>query len=260
MRKRIIKSHYELAQICVPSEVADFIISKNQYLCDGESREVYEELKAAKYFSKSYEESERMQYLIDLFWVMGDAKATVVRVGEQESVPTCYLEREVSSFGFHKVQPCVALSLRVAWDGEHRRQLYESMKNVVEGKMRSFKTDFYFHDMMTMSRYALHHPLLWTVGTSHTFTEVFDSVAQAERWANAMVEHGDSVRRFLNGYDDTWMGSALRVSCSDSDLYFYHDGAQLHDVSRKTFQDIHDRHVERVRKIVSENIGRNKAA
>lgn len=255
MRKRIYGHQYELAQICVPANVAEFILSKKEWMRDGKSRQVYEELKAELYFSKTYNESERLLYLTELFWVLGSTKLHLSKVGERECVPTNYLEREVSSFGFDKVQPCVVLSLRVAWHGEHRRHLYESTKAVVEGKMRWFKTDFYFHDMMTLSRKALHHPLLWTVGTSHTFIEVFDSVGQAERWANAMVEHSDSVSRFLNGYDDTCMGSALRVWCSDSDLYFYHDTAQLHNVTRETFKNIHDRHMERVRELTCEKIG-----
>ena len=260
MRERIYGSHYELAQICVPAEVAEFIISKNDIMRDGESRQVYEQLRDERNLTHTYSESEKLQYLTELYWALGRTKLEVIRNGERDSVPTCYLEREVSSFGFDKVQPCVVLSLRVAWHGEHRRQLYRSMETIVEGKMRSFKTDFYFHDMKTLSRDALHHPLLWTVGTSHTFIEVHDAELEAACWAKAMVEDGDRVRRMLNGYDDTWMGAALRVSCSDSDLYFYHDGAQLHDVSRDSFKNIHDRHVEKVRKLTWEKIELNKAA
>ena len=259
MRERVIKNEYELAQICVPEEVAEFILSKKEILRDGESRQVYEQLRFERNFSHTYEESERLQYLTELFWELDSTKLNLAKVGERDSVPTCYLEREVSSFGFDKVQPCVVLSLRVAWGGEHRRQLYERMKAVVEGKMRSFKTDFYFHDMMTLSREALHHSLLWTVGTSHTFIEVHDSECEADCWAKAMVEDGyNRTLRMLNGYDDTWMGSALRVSCSDSDLYFYHDTAQLHEVSRECFKNIHDRYVEKVRKLTLEKIGNKK--
>lgn len=191
MRKRIINGQYELAQIFVPEGVAEFILSKKECMRDGDNRQVYEELKAERYFSKTYNESERLQYLTSLFWALGQTKTTVVRVGERECVPTCYLEREVSSFGFDKVQPCVVLSLRVAWHGEHRRQLYRSMETIVEGKMRSFKTDFYFHDMMTLSREALYHPLLWTVGTSHTFIEVHDAELEAACWAKAMTDDSD---------------------------------------------------------------------
>ena len=259
MRKRIIAGKYELAQICVPDSVAEFIISKEEYLRDGDSRQLYEQLRGERHLSHTYEDSQRLQYLTELFWVFGRTKVTVVRAGKRESVPTCYLEREVSSFGFDKVQPCVVLSLRVAWGGKHRRQLYESMETVVEEKMRSFKTDFYFHDMAVLSREALYHPLLWTVSTSHTFLEVFDAEGEAEWWAKAMTDDSDMVRRMLNGYDDTWMGSALRVSCSDSDLYFYHDTAQLHEVSRECFKNIHDRHVERVRKLTLEKVKLNKA-
>lgn len=260
MRKRIINGQYELAQICVSAEVAEFILSKKEFLRDGESRQVYEQLRAERNLTHTYEESERLQYLTELFWVLGRTKLEVSKIGERECVPTNYLEREVSSFGFGKVQSCVVLSLRVAYGGEHKRQLYERMKDVVEKKMRSFKTDFYFHDMKTLSRDALHHPLLWTVSTSHTFIEVFDAEGEAECWAKAMTDDSDRVHRMLDGYDDTWMGSALRVSCSDSDLYFYHDTAQLHEVSRECFKNIHDRHVERVRKLTLEKIELNKAA
>ena len=260
MRKRIINRMYELAQICVPADVAEFVLSKKEIMRDGESRLVYEELRVERNLSHTYEESQRLQYLTELFWVIGRAKVTVVRVGERECVPTCYLERGVSSFGFDKVQPCVVLSLRVAWSGQDRRQLYERMEAVVEGKMVSFKADFYFHDMMTLSRDAMRYPLLWTVSTSHTFIEVHDAEGEADCWAAAMSTDGDRVRRMLNGYDDTWMGSALRVSCSDSDLYFYHDGAQLHEVTRERFKAIHDRHVERVRELTMEKVGLKQAA
>ena len=97
------------------------------------------------------------------------------------------------------------------------------------------------------------------MSTSHTFIEVFDAEGEAECWTKAMTDDSDRVRRMLDGYDDTWMGSALRVSCSDSDLYFYHDTAQLHEVSRECFKNIHDRHVERVRKLTLEKIELNKA-
>lgn len=260
MRKRIFNNEYELAQICVPSSVADFILSKRLFLRDGESRYVYEQLRCERNLPHTYEESQRLQYLTELFWVLGRTKLKVTKIGTRECVPTCYLEREVSSFGFEKVQPCVVLSLRVAWRGEERQQLYERMKTVVEGKMWSFKTDFYFHDMMTISRKDIHHPLLWTVSTSHTFIEVFDSEAEADCWAKALTEDGDRVRRMLNGDDDTWMGSALCVSCSDSDLYFYFDGAQFHEVSRERFKAIHDRYMERVRELTWEKIEHNKAA
>lgn len=259
MRKRIINRMYELAQICVPAEVAEFILSKKEWMRDGKSRQVYEELRAERNLSHTYKESQRLQYLTELFWVMGhDARVTVLRVGERECVPTCFLERDVSSFGFDKVQPCVVLSLRVAWSGQDRKQLYERMESVVEEKMRSFKTDFYFHDMMTLSREAMHHPLLWTVSTSHTFMEVHDAEDESDGWAAAIATDGDRVRRMLNGYDDTWMGSALRVSCAASDLYFYHDGAQLHELTREKFQAIHDRHVSRVRELTREKVEKVK--
>ena len=44
-RNRFISRYYELAQICVPREVADFILSKKSELRDCEARKVYEQLK-----------------------------------------------------------------------------------------------------------------------------------------------------------------------------------------------------------------------
>ena len=41
MRKRIINRMYELAQICVPADVAEFVLSKKEIMRDGESRQVY---------------------------------------------------------------------------------------------------------------------------------------------------------------------------------------------------------------------------
>lgn len=249
---------YELCQICVPAEVAEFILSKKEFLRDGESRQVYEQLRCDLYLSHTYEESERLQYLTELFWVLGSTQLNLAKVGERECVPTNYLEREVSSFGFGKVQPCVVLSLRVAWHGEHRRQLYESMKAVVEGKMRWFKTDFYFHDMKIFSRDMFRKPILWTVSTSHTMTEVLDSEGEAAYWVENIER--ENVRKMVYGSEDeTWMGSALRVMCGDDDLYYYHDGAVLHRVSREKFKAIHDRHVERAKSMAKEMLERKAA-
>lgn len=259
MRNRIIRNMYELAQICVPAHVAEFIMSKKETMRDGEARRVYEELKQAQRVSPTYDESQRLQYLTELFWVMGSTRVTVARVGERECVPTCYLEREGSWFGYDKVQPCVVLSLRVTWNKDWRGLLGE-MTQIVEGKMRSFKTDFYFHDMMTLSREQMRYPWLWNVAESHTHMEILDAVGDADIWARAMEQDGDRVRRMLSGYDDTWMGAALKVACSDHDGYYYYDGAVLHEVSRSRFAEIHKHHVMRVRELVCETIESMKAA
>lgn len=246
-RNRLSLGQYELCRIKVPANVGEYILGKAPELGRCEARKVYDGLRAERNLSADWQTSQRLQYLSELFWVVGSHTPVFVsEVGEEEAVPTNYLERDVHSFGFNKVQPCKVLSLRVSWP-VCGQQLYRDMEAIVERKMRSFKTDFYFHDMMTLSREAYRHPLLWTVGGSHTFMEVHDAEADARCWASSMEKDGDRVRRFLNGEDDTWMGAALRVSCSEDDLYYYHDGAMLHEVSRDTFRSIHERHVERVR-------------
>lgn len=259
-RNRFISRYYELAQICVPREVADFILSKKSELRDCEARKVYEQLKEEHRVSPSYEVSQRLQYLEELFWVLsGSTPIYVSEVGERECVPTNELEREVSSFGFDKVQPCVVLSLRTRVSMEQKRVIRE-MIDIVEGKMRSFKGDFYLHDMLCFSRELCKRPILWTVSTSHTFKETLFLEDEAQSWADYVAKDEERVRRFVNGYDDTWMGSALRVSCSDDDLYYYHDGAVLHKVSRQRFTDVHDRYVQRVMELTREKIELKKAA
>ena len=261
IRNRLPFRMYELCRINVPAEVGEYIMGKAEMLKNCEAHKVYDELKAEHRLSPNYETSRRLQYLYELFWVLGSRTPIFVeKMGETEAVPTNYLEREDSSFGFGKVQPCVVLSLRVRWPGLEGKRLYLNMQAIVEGKMRSFKTDFYFHDMMTFSREMWHHPLLWEVGQSHTMNEVLDAEGESECWVATMATDGDRVRAFLNGKDDTWMGAAMTTLCGKDDWYYYHDGAVLHKVSRDRFKAIHDRHVERVRELTREKIELKKAA
>lgn len=250
---------YELCQICVPPSVGEYILSVREYLRDKQSRVLYERLKEQHKTSPNYAESRRLQYLYELMWVLNTRVSICVdKVDERECVPTNYLEREDSSWGHDKVQPCWVLSLQVQWGGQERKQLYESMQAIVEGKMRHFKTDFYFHDMMTFSRDGFRHPFLWTVNTSHTMNEVLDAEGEAAWWVENIEREG--VRQLVYGdKDDTWMGSALRVMCYDDDLYYYHDGAVLHRVSREKFTEIHNRHVERA-KAMAKGMLERKAA
>ena len=256
-RKRIRGGKYELCRICVPPTVAEYIRSKREMLRDGEARQLYEQLKEEYRLSPNYSESRRLQYLYELMWVIDSHRVDVRTLCKDECVPTNYLEREDSSWGFDKVQPCEVLSLQVYLSAA-QREVYPQLEAIVEGKMRSFKTDFYFHDMMTFSRDLGRKPILWNVAGTHTWSEVHDAEDEAERWVN----YGDEqrLRHFVyGGEDDTWMGSVLRVMASDCDLYYYHDGAQLHKVSREKFKAIHDRHVERVHQIIREKIEERKA-
>jgi len=257
-RKRIYRGKYELSRISVPPSVAEYIMSKREMLRDKQARKLYEELKEEYRVTTDYSDCRRLQYLYELFWVLGSATSISVRkVDEQECIPTDYLEREDSTWGFDKVQPCWVLSLQVDVSKEQREQ-YPQLEAIVEKKMRSFKTDFYFHDMMTMSRELCRRPLLWTVSTSHTFIEVHEAEGEAEAWVNC--DDRERMRKFTyGGEDDTWMGAALRVSCGQDDLYYYHDGAQLHKVSREKFKAIHDNHVERVRQLIREQLERKAA-
>lgn len=257
-RKRIFGGKYELCRICVPPSVAEYIISKREMLRDKQARKLYEELKEEYRLSPNYSESRRLQYLYELFWSFGSATSISVRkVDERECIPTDYLEREDSTWGFDKVQPCWVLSLQVDVS-KVQRELYPKLEAIVEKKMRSFKTDFYFHDMMTFSREMTRKPLLWNVASTHTWSEVHDAEDEAERWVNCGDER--RLRHFVyGGEDDTWMGSVLRVMASDCDLFYYHDGARLHKVSREKFKAIHDNHVERVRQLIREKLERKAA-
>ena len=247
-RERIIGRQYELARICVPPSVADYIVSKRDAMKRCECRKVYEELKEQYRLSPNYAESRRLQYLSDLFWVLSGATPVLLRrMGMTVCVPTDYLEREDSSFGLQKVQECAVLSLRVEIVPEQMESI-RRMEGIVK-KMRSFKTDFYFHDMKIFARELCKKPILWIVGTSHTFTEVIEP----DEWAEHLMKHLDSndVKKYLrHGEDETWVGSALRVACGKDDVFYYHDGKRLLNVTRERFTSIHNEYVRQVRDMV----------
>lgn len=259
-RNRIARFRkYELCQICVPPPVGMYIVAMKGYLRDRKAKSLYERLKEQSRLSHTYEESSRLQYLRELMFSLGSSVSVYVeKVGERECVPTNYLEREDSSFGYDKVQPCWVLSLTVPFGGNEYRQAYLAMQTIVEGKMRCYKTDFYFHDMLLFSRYLFRKPILWTVSTMHTMTEVLDSEREAVYWA-ANIER-DGVRKMVYEPEDgTWMGCTLRVMSRDDDLFYFHDGATLHKVSREKFKAIHDRHVERAKSMAKEMLLERKA-
>lgn len=257
-RIRIYRRQYELARICVPQDVADIIESKSTAMRNCQCRNIYLELKEQRDTAHSYDERQRLEYLTELFWVLqGETPIMLKRMGEAECVPTDYLERDSYTLGHRKVQQCKVLSLCVHLDKDQEESV-EQMMAIVERKMRSFKTDFLFHDMKRFSRVLCRKPVLWVVGTSHTFEEVIES----EEWAQHLQNYLDAedVQRFLyQGEDETWVGAALRVACDEEDEFYYHDGSVLHKISRKRFQEIHDRYLQRVRDIVKEAIGRKAA-
>ncbi len=256
-RQRINGQWYELARFYAPVKEAEYILSKRQELKNCEGRKVYEEIRQQERLAHTYEEQYSWQYLCELFFALSTKTpvyVTRVRPVREVTVrPTNELEREV--FGM-KERPCLQLSVRVRLDDYQRTQV-EQMIGIVEQKMKSFQTDFYLHDMKTFARELGKHPIMWIVGTSHTFMEVHDSEYAAQQYAG--VDVLDYRNEFLRGKDDTWAGSALRVACYDDDLFYYHDGSVLHKVSREKFTEIHNRYLEHVRELVREKL-ENKAA
>ena len=251
-RNRFINGNsYELARIYVPKDVADFIMSKAAELLEGRAREVYRELREQFCCAPNYTEQQRLQYLSDLFWVLsGDTPVMVQRVIGRKCVPTDYLERENSAFGFDKVQPCAGISIRVKLT-KGQYNVVKHLEEIAE-KMRSFKTDFYFHDMKRMSWSLGKFAILWVVGTSHTFMEVHDLHGDLDCY---MSEGNERWRDELLHKDTTWMGAALQCSISkDDDLYLIQDGI-VAKVERKDFERIHSEYVKRLRDGVREAMG-----
>lgn len=256
-RKRLYGRQWELARICVPIVAADFILSKRKELREGKAHDVYEALREQHRYMTDYAAARRLQYLYEMFWSLSSKTPIMVQVvGRQDCVPTDLLEHEDWSWGKPREQDCKVLSLRVRLEAEQVECVREMM-SIVEREMKSFRTDFYLHDMRIVARSMGRHPLLWTVSTSHTFMEEMDAEGEANYW----VEHigKPAVHELVYGHEDgTYMGSALRVACSDKDLYFYHDGGQLHRVSRERFQKIHDQYVQRATAMAREKLAELK--
>lgn len=248
MRKRIFGRQYELAHIYAPVNEGEFILSKRSELKNGKGREVWQQLREDDRMARNYDEQLRYQYLRGLFFCLSTPTPIhVVRTaGTVMHMPTDELERDVCGINRKEVE-CIELSLRVHLQ-DYQIPIIEQMTRIVDKKMTSFQTDFYLHDMMPFARDLDKNPILWVVGTSHTFLEVLDAESKAERIVDSCFDEA-AINRYLRE-DDTWMGSALRVAIGQDDLLFFHDGSQLHKVSREKFTAIHDRHVERVRELI----------
>lgn len=256
-RKRIYGRQYELAHIYAPKAEGEYILSKRKELKQGKAYEVWQNLREDDRMARNYDETLRYQYLRDIFFALSTkTPISVVRTaGTVMHIPTNELERDVCGMN-HKEVECIKLSLRVHLQ-VHQVPMVQECMDVVEGKMTSFSTDFYLHDMKRMGRSLGEHPLLWCVGTSHTFLEVLDAEGDA-KWIEEKYEP-EAKSHYLRE-DDTWMGSALRCAIRQDDLLFFHDGSRLHKVSRDRFETIHRDHVERVREIVREMSEQLKAA
>ena len=256
-RNRFVGGQYELARIYVPARVAEYIMGKQEELRSGGAYGVYQELKQQKNSAPTYDECNRLQYLADLFWVLsGDTPVYLHRLARRECVPTDYLERENSAFGFDKVQPCAGIAIRVKLTAGQYRCVAQ-MEQTVEEQMRSFKTDFYFHDMKRMSSSLNRKTILWVVGTSHTFMEVLDTDGEAVRY---LAEGNERWRDSLLREDVTWMGSVLRNAISKNDDLYMIQGGIVARLNRTDFKRIHNDYVDALRAKVREGMEEHKAA
>lgn len=250
-RKRIFGRQYELARVYAPKQEGMYIWGKRKELKACEGRSVYESLRQDERMARNYDEQLRYQYLREMFFTLSTRTPIIVKmVGGIMAVPTNEIEQE--QFPWKECE-CIELSLRVMLE-QFQVPIVEQMMAIVEKKMRSFKTDFLFHDMKTMARELGSRPMLWVVGGSHTFLEVHDAEELAKAWMDTDQE--SRRRHFLyGGEDDTWIGAALRVSIGRDDLLYYIDKAgALHKVSREKFTEIHARYVESVRAIAREKL------
>lgn len=256
-RKRLFGRQYELARIYAPVKEGGYILSKRNELKNGDGNKVYRELRELDRQSVYGRNELNLSYLRYLFFsLQTETPIMVVRkAGTVMHVPTDEIEHEVQPW---KERECIELSLRVKLQ-DYQVPVVEQMIAVVEQKMRSFKTDFLFHDMKVMARMLGERPMLWVVGNSHTFTEVLWPERDAEDW---LAYSGEERRRaFIHGEDDTWMGAALRVSVEQEDLLYYIDSAGvIHKVDRKRIEDMHNRHIDRVRREIREKLELKKAA
>lgn len=259
-RKRLCGQWYELASIYVPDRLVPVLKGYREQLRKGDGCEAWQDMRR-RYNEREFDGKEwhygDAQYLLGLMFALNTTTPIDMRLlGYANTRPTDELEREV--WNMRKDEPCTRMSLRVRL-GDFQRAAYWDFQRAVEQKMRSYKTDFYLHDMKMLARELGRKPLLWVVGQSHTMHEVLDAEGEAEAWAGTDQE--ESRQRFVyGGEDDTWMGGALRTLCGKDDDYYYHDGAELHKVSRDRFKAIHDRYVQRVRELTREKVELTKAA
>lgn len=263
MKKKLIGQTYELACINVPRRLMPVLTGYRALLAKGEGRKAYEDVRRRSNEREFESRKDGYQYGDDqyltslMFSIGGSTPVKVVAECLADERPTDWLEREV--WNMRKPEPCARVSLRVKVSQE-LAEAYPQMAALVEQKMRSYKGDFYFHDMLAMAREVGRHPMLWTVNTSHTVHETMNSDELAEWWCEHWQE--EDVRKHIYGQeDDTWMGSALRVMCYDDDLYYHIDGAgKLHRLSREKFTEMHRRYVDSVRAKARELLNERKAA
>lgn len=251
MRNRFIGYQFELARLFAPKKEGEYIMSKAETMRQCMTRQVYEELRERERMNAYKRDELDITYLIHIFYPLITATPVIVRdMGCSMHKPTDLLEREQFPY---KEKECMEISIRVRLMPEQVESVKE-MCAIVENKMTSFKTDFYLHDMRTFARELHHSPVLWIVGTSHTFAEVLDAKCEAERW----LKNRDiaSVSAMVYGEDNTWVGSALRVACNADDDFYHHDGTSLRKLSRDEFKAIHDRYVASAREIVKLGIER----
>lgn len=256
-RKRIFGRQYELARIYAPVKEGEFILSRRYQLKQGRGSDVYQEvreLERQEIYGRKTMDWNYLRYLF--FSLQTQTPIHIVRTaGTVMHKATDEIEHEVQPW---REVECIELSLRVRLQ-DYQLEPVRQMLAIVEKKMRSFATDFLFHDMKTFARELGSMPMLWVVGQSHTFNEVLWPEQDAEDW----VTYASEERRqaFLRGEDDTWMGAALRVSIGQDDLLYFIDSAGgVHKQTRERFEAMHRRHVDRVRREIRERLENKKAA
>ena len=257
-RKRIVGRHYELARMYVRTKDAEFIKSHRADLLNGGARAIYEQLRHQDSGYPKTDNDLDVHFLRELFWQLSAAQEPIVlkNMGACSAVPTDWTERQRWPWTHRGHANCVELSLQVKLTDYQVGQV-EQMIAIAEKKMHSYESDFFFHDMLSFPHWLGKKPILWIVGTSHTFQERHDSERDAQAY---MAEGAEEHRANYLREDDTWVGAALRVACGKDDEFYYHDGAVLHRVSREKFAAIHERYVARVRELISEKLSQLKAA
>ena len=250
MKKKLSGQTYELARMSMPRRLVPVLTGYRALLAKGEGRKAYEDVRRRSKEGEFESRKDGYQYGDDqyltslLFCLGGSTPVKVVAECLATERPTDYLEREV--WNMRKEEPCTRVSLRVSVS-QQLAEAYPQMAALVEGKMRSYKGDFYFHDMLTMAREVGRREMLWTVNECHTMNETIDVDGLAEWWCGHCEE--EDVRKHIYGSeDDTWMGAALRTMCYDDDLYYRIDcDGRLHRLSRKEFTERHNRYVDSAR-------------